>query len=49
MLLAAAIAPGWLAQLAGAVLAVSCMRLGFDLALAAISLRKPASEQYQES
>jgi hypothetical protein len=49
MLLAAAVAPGWLAQLAGAVLAVSCMRLGFDLALAAISLRKPASEQYQES
>lgn len=49
MLLAAAIAPGWLAQLAGAVLAVSCMRLGFDLALAAISLRKLANEQNQES
>ncbi len=43
LLLAAAIAPGWLAQLAGAVLAVSCMRLGFDLALAAFSLRKLAS------
>jgi len=49
LLLAAAIAPGWLAQLAGAVLAVSCMRLGFDLALAAISLRKLANEQNQES
>ncbi len=47
MLLAAVMAPGWLAQLAGAVLAVACMRLGFDLALAAFSLRKPASGQNQ--
>ncbi len=49
LLLAAAVAPGWLAQLAGAVLAVSCMRLGFDLALAAFSLRKLASGQNPES
>ena len=49
LLLAAAVAPGWLAQLAGAVLAVACMRLGFDLALAAISLRKLANERNQES
>jgi len=49
MLLAAAAAPGWLAQLAGAVLAVSCMRLGFDLALPALSLRTRASGQNPES
>lgn len=49
MLLGAAIAPGWLAQLAGAVLTVSCMRLGFDLALAAFSLRRLAGAPNPES
>ncbi|WP_342118220.1 permease [Pseudoduganella sp. OTU4001] len=49
LLLGAALAPGWLAQLAGAVLAAACMRLGFDLALAAVSLRRPASAQNPES
>jgi hypothetical protein len=49
VLLAAAVAPRWLAQPAGAVLAVSCMRLGFDLALAAFSLRRLASGPNQES
>jgi hypothetical protein len=49
LLLAAAMAPGWLAQLAGAVLAVSCLRLGFDLALVAFTLRKRASARNPES
>lgn len=49
LLLGAAFAPGWLAQLAGAVLAVACMRLGFDLALAAFTLRKLAGAPHPES
>jgi hypothetical protein len=49
LLLAASFAPAWLAQAAGAVMAVACMRLGFDLALAALSLRTPASAPRQES
>lgn len=49
LLLGAAIAPGWLAQLAGAVLAAACMRLGFDLALVAVSLRRRAGAPHPES
>ncbi|MCE3261256.1 MAG: permease [Pseudoduganella sp.] len=49
LLLGAAIAPAWLAQPAGAVLAASCMRLGFDLALVAFSLRTRASAPNPES
>lgn len=40
LLAGAALAPDWLARAAGVALAVSCMRLGFDLALPALATRK---------